>query len=106
MRLSLCPSVICQLSVGLGDWQNFALQEWRGWSSSQIWHQTAIGQFDLASTYETERGILLDGPKDNHPEIGDDVKGAKVIQKYNRHWAMVMHPEDATAGSNLMQVAR
>jgi hypothetical protein len=29
-----------------------------------------------------------------------------VIQKYNRHWAMVMHPEDAVAGSDLMQVAR
>lgn len=29
-----------------------------------------------------------------------------MIQKYNRHWAMVMHPEDAVAGSDLMQVAR
>ena len=36
----------------------------------------------------------------------DDSKGAKVIQKFNRHWAMVMHPEDAVAGSDLMQVAR
>jgi transcription initiation factor TFIIH subunit 1 len=66
----------------------------------------AIGQFDLASTFETERGQLLEGPRDNHPSNSDDIKGSQVIQKYNRHWAMVMHPEDATAGSDLMQVAR
>lgn len=66
----------------------------------------AVGQFDLASTFETERGQLLEGPHDNHPNISDDTKGQRVIQKYNRHWAMVMHQEDATAGSDLMQVAR
>ena len=66
----------------------------------------AIGQFDLASTFETERGQVLEGPRDNHPSNSDDIKGSQVIQKYNRHWAMVMHPEDATAGSDLMQVAR
>jgi transcription initiation factor TFIIH subunit 1 len=67
----------------------------------------AVGQFDLASTFETERGNLLEGPKDNHPaDPSDDGKGAKVIQKYNRHWAMVLNPEDAVAGSNLMEVAR
>jgi transcription initiation factor TFIIH subunit 1 len=67
----------------------------------------AVGQFDLASTFETERGQLLEGPKDQHPpNVSDDGKGAKVIQKYNRHWAMVLHPEQAVAGSNLMDVAR
>ena len=66
----------------------------------------AVGQFDLASTFATERGNLLEGPKDNHPQSANDSKGAKVIQKFNRHWAMVMHPEDAVAGSDLMQVAR
>jgi transcription initiation factor TFIIH subunit 1 len=67
----------------------------------------AVGQFDLASTFETERGKLLEGPKDNHPiDPEDDGKGAKVIQKYNRHWAMVLNPEEAVAGSNLMEVAR
>ena len=67
----------------------------------------AVGQFDLASTFETERGKLLEGPRDNHPvDPEDDGKGAKVIQKYNRHWAMVLNPEDAVAGSNLMEVAR
>jgi transcription initiation factor TFIIH subunit 1 len=67
----------------------------------------AVGQFDLASTFETERGQLLEGPKDNHPaNQADDGKGARVIQKYNRHWAMVLHPDQATAGSNLMEVAR
>jgi transcription initiation factor TFIIH subunit 1 len=68
----------------------------------------AIGQFDLASTFETERGQLLEGPKDNHPIDRDDTDkiGRKVIQKYNRHWAMVLNPEEAVAGSNLMDVAR
>jgi transcription initiation factor TFIIH subunit 1 len=67
----------------------------------------AVGQFDLASTFETERGKLLEGPKDNHPpNQADDDKGARVIRKYNRHWAMVLHPDQATAGSNLMEVAR
>jgi transcription initiation factor TFIIH subunit 1 len=67
----------------------------------------AVGQFDLASTLATERGELLGGPKDNHPpNPNDDGKGARVIQKYNRHWAMVLHPEDAVAGANLMEVAR
>ena len=66
----------------------------------------AVGQFDLASTFETERGKLLEGPRDNHPpNRADDGKGAKVIQKYNRHWAMVLHPEQAIAGSNLTDVA-
>ena len=73
----------------------------RQWGS-----KLAVGQFDLASTFETERGQLLEGPKDNHPQLGDDGKGSKVIQKYNRHWAMVLHPEHAVAGSNLMDVAR
>jgi transcription initiation factor TFIIH subunit 1 len=67
----------------------------------------AVGQFDLTSTLETERGNLLEGPKDNHPpNQNDDGKGARVIQKYNRHWAMVLHPDEAIAGSNLMEVAR
>mmetsp|Transcript_25370 Transcript_25370/g.59413 ORF Transcript_25370/g.59413 Transcript_25370/m.59413 type:complete len:727 (-) Transcript_25370:277-2457(-) len=69
----------------------------------------AIGQFDLASTFETERGHLLEGPMDNHPHTANDENntiGAKVIQKYNRHWAMVLNPEEAVAGSNLMEVAR
>jgi len=67
----------------------------------------AVGQFDLASTFETERGNVLGGPKDNHPpNAANETKGDRVIQKYNRHWAMVMHPEDAVAGSDLMEVAR
>jgi transcription initiation factor TFIIH subunit 1 len=70
----------------------------------------AIGQFDLAQTLETERGSkLLTGPRDNHPPNNQDIdggKGARVIQKYNRHWAMVLHPEEAVAGCNLLHVAR
>lgn len=67
----------------------------------------AVGQFDLASTYETERGELLEGPRDMHPpNNNDDGRGQRVVQKYNRHWAMVLHPDQAVAGSNLMDVAR
>ena len=68
----------------------------------------AVGQFDLASTFETERGRLLEGPRDNHPPNpgDDDGKGSRVIQKYNRHWAMVLHPEQAVAGADLTDVAR
>eukprot|EP00533_Pseudo-nitzschia_delicatissima_P007916 CAMPEP_0116085230 /NCGR_PEP_ID=MMETSP0327-20121206/4213_1 /TAXON_ID=44447 /ORGANISM="Pseudo-nitzschia delicatissima, Strain B596" /LENGTH=661 /DNA_ID=CAMNT_0003576205 /DNA_START=234 /DNA_END=2219 /DNA_ORIENTATION=- len=68
----------------------------------------AVGQFDLASTFETERGNVLEGPRDNHPHYDETTNtiGAKVIQKYNRHWAMVLNPEEAVAGSNLMEVAR
>lgn len=75
--------------------------------------QLAVGQFDLASTFETERGNLLEGPRDNHPHYNassteeySSTIGAKVIQKYNRHWAMVLNPEEAVAGTNLMEVAR
>ena len=67
----------------------------------------AVGQFDLASTIETERGKLLEGPKDNFPlNPSDDGKGSRVIQKYNRHWAMVLYPDEAVAGSNLLSIAR
>ncbi|KAL7581028.1 hypothetical protein ACA910_005834 [Epithemia clementina (nom. ined.)] len=67
----------------------------------------AVGQFDLAQTLETERGKLLEGPRDNHPpNPSNDGKGARVIEKYNRHWAMVLHPDEAVAGCNLLEVAR
>jgi transcription initiation factor TFIIH subunit 1 len=67
----------------------------------------AVGQFDLASTFETERGRLLEGPLDLHPpNNNDDGRGYRVVQKYNRHWAMVLHPDEAVAGSNLMDAAR
>lgn len=66
----------------------------------------AVGQFDLASTFETERGRLLEGPRDMHPPNVDEDKNARVVRKYNRHWAMVLHPDDAIAGSDLMTVSR
>ena len=68
--------------------------------------QLAVGQFDLASTFETERGRLLEGPRDMHPPNVDEDKNARVVRKYNRHWAMVLHPDDAIAGSDLMKVSR
>lgn len=67
----------------------------------------AVGQFDLASTFETERGHLLEGPRDTHPSNEqDNGRGAAVVRKYNRHWSMVLHPEEAVAGSDLMEVSR
>jgi len=72
-------------------------------SPSKVGRKLAVGQFDLASTFATERGELLQGPKDNHPpnQEDDGAKGARVIQKYNRHWAMVLHPDEAVAGADL-----
>jgi transcription initiation factor TFIIH subunit 1 len=65
----------------------------------------AVGQSDLASTFETERGRLL-GLRDIHPPNADEDKNARVVRKYNRHWAMVLHPDEAVAGSDLMNVSR
>ena len=77
-------------------------------SQSRKWGtHLAVGQFDLAATLNTERGHLLEGPRDEHPpNAADDGKGARVVKKYNRHWAMVLHPDEAVAGSNLTDVAR
>jgi transcription initiation factor TFIIH subunit 1 len=98
----LDDNVFGTVSGGSGDGNSSEGARHKRWGT-----KLAIGQFDLASTFETERGKLLEGPKDNHPmDPEDDGKGAKVIQKYNRHWAMVLNPEEAVAGSNLMEVAR
>lgn len=76
--------------------------------ASGMGRRLAVGQFDLAATFATERGELLEGPKDHHPpnQFDEGGKGPRVIQKYNRHWAMVLHPDEAVAGANLKQVAR
>jgi hypothetical protein len=65
----------------------------------------AIGQFDLTSTANTERGskLLLHTHGDVHPS--NDC-GKKVIEKYNKHWAMVLNPNDAVAGCDLSAMAR
>lgn len=82
-------------------------QEQKPLDRAKLGRRLATGQFDLASTLETERGHLLQGPKDNHPaNVHDDEKGSRVISKYNRHWAMVLHPDDAVAGADLLDVAR
>ena len=53
----------------------------------------AIGQFDLASTVNTERSHLGEG--DLHPDTGKSGRsGSLIVQKYNRHWAMVLNPEE------------
>lgn len=67
----------------------------------------AVGQFDLASTLATERGeLLVSNEQEQDETLVPDPKGARVIDKYNRHWAMVLHPRDAVAGVNLRDVAR
>eukprot|EP00557_Chaetoceros_sp_GSL56_P003736 CAMPEP_0176496134 /NCGR_PEP_ID=MMETSP0200_2-20121128/11035_1 /TAXON_ID=947934 /ORGANISM="Chaetoceros sp., Strain GSL56" /LENGTH=876 /DNA_ID=CAMNT_0017894073 /DNA_START=120 /DNA_END=2750 /DNA_ORIENTATION=+ len=65
----------------------------------------AVGQFDLMATAHTERGskILLGSTNDLHPF---DDRGKKVIEKYNRHWAMVLNPNDASAGCDLKALAK
>ena len=91
----------------LKDNKQMGVSAANGNSTSRPRKKLAVGQFDLASTLETERGKLLEGPKDNHPSNkSDDGKGNRVIQKYNRHWAVVLYPDEAVAGSNLMDVAR
>uniref|UniRef100_A0A7S2URI8 Uncharacterized protein n=1 Tax=Attheya septentrionalis TaxID=420275 RepID=A0A7S2URI8_9STRA len=71
-------------------------------------HQLAVGQFDLAATANTERGsrLLLEGGRDLFPLPDDNSKAERVIDKYNRHWAMVLNPDEATAGCDLHQIAR
>ena len=117
----------------------------------------AVGQFDLVSTANTERGsklLLHSTESTNHRQLhhhrnhlssslssktrksssssksssqksnlgqtnkndkrggvsAEETKGDKVISKYNRHWAIVLNPKEATAGkqkSNLLkQLAR
>jgi len=64
----------------------------------------AVGQFDLLATANTERGSkLLLNSNDLHPF---DDRGRKVIEKYNRHWAMVLNPDDASAGCDLTALAK
>ena len=65
----------------------------------------AIGQFDLTSTANTERGskLLLNSNGDAYPS---NDSGKKVIEKYNKHWAMVLNPNDAVAGCDLSSLAR
>lgn len=76
-------------------------------STNQSCQNMAIGQFDLAATANTERGSkLLLHSTDRHPTSASGSKGSKVIDKYNRHWAAVLNPEEATAGSNLKELTR
>lgn len=65
----------------------------------------AIGQFDLASTAETERGGRFLSGMDLHPPPEPGSQGARIIDKYNRHWAIVLHPKESTAGVDLSVVA-
>lgn len=65
--------------------------------SQHLGTKLASGQFDLASTAETERGERYLEGSDLFPShlMGRDSRGARVIDKYNRHWAIVLHPKDA-----------
>lgn len=85
-------------------------------SQKQLLHwksRPAVGQFDLTSTYFTERSHV-GLPDNNKYPVSSDGTGTlgvesqaltaneRIIQKYNRHWAMVLNPEEATAKSNLL----
>ncbi len=65
----------------------------------------AAGQFDLASTAETERGGRFLSGMDLHPPPEQGSQGSRIIDKYNRHWAVVLHPQESTAGVDLSVVA-
>jgi len=65
----------------------------------------AVGQFDLASTAETERGGRFLSGIDLHPPPEKGSQGSRIIDKYNRHWAIVLHPKESTAGVDLSAVA-
>ena len=67
----------------------------------------AVGQFDLASTAETERGVRYLEGLDLHPTYseGQDSRGARVIDKYNRHWAIVMHSNESVGGAGVNSMA-
>jgi len=75
-------------------------------------HKFAIGQFDLASTYFTERSNVGLPDQNLYPDLYDQSNNGihtssnsthSVVQKYNRHWAMVLNPEEATARTNLLK---
>jgi transcription initiation factor TFIIH subunit 1 len=80
----------------------------------------AVGQFDLTTTANTERGekLLLRGNDWAPSEMkgvgsrnsrgGSQVVGKKqkVIDKYNRHWAMVLNSSVVTAKCDLKQMAQ
>ena len=67
--------------------------------------QLAVGKFDLTSTAEVERGNRFLG-KDLHPLPEKDSAGSRIINKYNRHWAIVLHPMDSKAGVDLADAAK
>ena len=75
-------------------------------SSHQLGTNIAVGQFDLASTAEKERGSRFLEGLDFHPPPESDSRGARVIDKYNRHWAIVLHPNESKANVDLSLVAR
>lgn len=85
-----------RLAAAAGD-DIFSCYDSRNASNARIGTQLAAGQFDLASTAETERGERYLEGLDLHPSSteGQDSRGARVIDKYNRHWAIVLHPHDS-----------
>ena len=64
----------------------------------------AAGKFDLAATAEVERGDRFLG-NDLHPPPERNSAGSRIVDKYNRHWAIVLHPAESMAGVDLRGVA-
>lgn len=63
----------------------------------------AIGKFDLTATVEVERGSRFLG-NDLHPNPKHNTSNSRIVDKYNRHWAIVLHPIKSMAGVNLKNV--
>lgn len=64
----------------------------------------AVGKFDLTTTANTERGskLLL---KSTDLEPSDD-RARKVIEKYNKHWAIVLNSDRACTGCDVTDLVR
>ena len=71
--------------------------------NKKIGREQAVGQFDLSQSMQTERPTL--GSSDLYPTTLENSQGSRVIKKYNRHWALVMNPEKASATSSFVDVA-
>lgn len=76
----------------------------RSTTTSTTQQRLAIGKFDLTATVDVERGSRFLG-NDLHPHPGQDTAGSRIVDKYNRHWAIVLHPTESMAGVDLKEVA-
>jgi transcription initiation factor TFIIH subunit 1 len=95
-----------RLAAAAGSDDIFSRYDQKGPQSLPRTTNLAVGQFDLASTAETERGERYLEGGDLHPDYSEiDSRGARVIDKYNRHWAIVLHPNECSAKGKIFNEA-